>query len=304
MIDEYIEYLQQLNNNLDRKGVKTNVVLKEETLSDDVNTLEQYFYYNHVLNVCDSNYKIVDALGYKEKNLYDFLREYFYSRYKDEWSKRSKNITIQPKEAGKYVGNVQVVSPLEIKVFTESLNLEEPLVKKNATFSPDELEDDDFIYDYDDAEPIEDPVKEEATEAVTEDKEPVLPTLQLDIEPMELSVQEKVDNELKDITPLYKSLMIEDEDVDIDYTDKEPLLSDLNLDFGVSDEDEEEEDEIGYDEYSDSEIAELLKEADAEMLCAEEPQEIDYRSRQTTIEADKIVDIVNKGMTALFAAFG
>ena len=80
-----------------------------------------------------------------------FLREYFYDNYKEEWILRSKDITLQPKEAGKYVRNVTVVSPLEVKVFTESLNLEQPLViQDDTTFSADELEDDDFVYDYDD----------------------------------------------------------------------------------------------------------------------------------------------------------
>ena len=39
MIDDYVEYLQQLNSNLQRKGVETNVTLKEATLDKDVNTL-------------------------------------------------------------------------------------------------------------------------------------------------------------------------------------------------------------------------------------------------------------------------
>ena len=93
MIDDYVEYLQQLNNNLQRKGVETNVTLKEATLDKDVNTLEQYFYYNKVLVACDSNYKITDVMGYKEKLLYDFLREYFYDNYKEEWVLRSKDMT-------------------------------------------------------------------------------------------------------------------------------------------------------------------------------------------------------------------
>ena len=296
MVDDYVEYLQQLNNNLKRKGVETNVTLKEATLAKDVNTLEQYFYYNKVLVTCDSNYKIVDALGYKNKSLYDFLREYFYDNYKEEWLLRSKDITIQPKEAGKYVKNVSVVSPLEVKVFTESLNLEQPLVKKDTTtFSKDEMEDDDFVYDYEDVEQ-----EVNVKESVDTPKEPEIKPLQLNIEPIELTVKEKIDNELKEITPLYKSLMIDDEDVDIDYTDEEPTLSELNLDYGP---DEEEEESLDYDEYSDSEIAELLKETDDEIEAYSQPKVIDYKSRKTTIEADKIVDLVNRGMSALFAAF-
>lgn len=298
MIDDYVEYLQQLNSNLQRKGVETNVTLKESTLQKDVNTLEQYFYYNKVLVTCDSNYKITDVMGYKEKLLYDFLREYFYDNYKEEWLLRSKDITLQPKEAGKYVRNVSVVSPLEVKVFTESLNLEQPLViKDDTTFSADELEDDDFVYDYDDAEP-------EPESAVALDSKPEIKPLQLNIAPIELTVKEKVDNELKEITPLYKSLMIDDDDVDIDYTDEEPKLEDLNLDFGLDDQDDEDEDEpLEYDEYSDSEIADLLKETDDEIEAYSQPKVIDYRNRKTTQEANKIVELVNKGMTALFAAF-
>ena len=296
MIDDYVEYLQQLNNNLQRKGVETNVTLKEATLDKDVNTLEQYFYYNKVLVACDSNYKITDVMGYKEKLLYDFLREYFYDNYKEEWLLRSKDITLQPKEAGKYVRNVTVVSPLEVKVFTESLNLEQPLViQDDTTFSADELEDDEFVYDYDDAEP--EPELESKT------KEPEIKPLQLNIEPIELTVKEKVDNELKEITPLYKSLMIDDDDVDIDYTDSEPKLEDLNLDFGLDDAVESDDDALEYDEYSDSEIADLLKETDDEIEAYSQPKVIDYRSRRTTQEADKIVELVNKGMSALFAAF-
>ena len=41
MIDDYVEYLQQLNNNLQRKGVETNVTLKEATLDKDVNTFNK-----------------------------------------------------------------------------------------------------------------------------------------------------------------------------------------------------------------------------------------------------------------------
>ena len=227
--------------------------------------------------------------------MYDFLREYFYDNYKEEWVLRSKDITLQPKEAGKYVRNVTVVSPLEVKVFTESLNLEQPLViQDDTTFSADELEDDDFVYDYDDVEP------ESETEQESKTKEPKIKPLQLNIEPIELTVKEKVDNELKEITPLYKSLMIDDADVDIDYTDSEPKLEDLNLDFGLDDADE---DTLEYDEYSDSEIADLLKETDDEIEAYSQPKVIDYRSRRTTQEADKIVELVNKGMSALFAAF-
>ena len=298
MIDDYVEYLQQLNSNLQRKGVETNVTLKEDTLDKDVNTLEQYFYYNKVLVTCDSNYKITDVMGYKEKLLYDFLREYFYDNYKEEWLLRSKDITLQPKEAGKYVRNVTVVSPLEVKVFTESLNLEQPLViQDDTTFSADELEDDEFVYDYDDVEP--EPELEQKSKAI----EPEIKPLQLNIEPIELTVKEKVDNELKEITPLYKSLMIDDDDVDIDYTDSEPKLEDLNLDFGLDDADDEEDEPLEYDEYSDSEIADLLKETDDEIEAYSQLKVIDYRSRRTTQEADKIVELVNKGMSALFAAF-
>ena len=141
---------------------------------------------------------------------------------------------------------------------------------------------------------------ESEAEQESKTKEPEIKPLQLNIEPIELTVKEKVDNELKEITPLYKSLMIDDNDVDIDYTDSEPKLEDLNLDFGLDDADE---DTLEYDEYSDSEIADLLKETDDEIEAYSQPKVIDYRSRRTTQEADKIVELVNKGMSALFAAF-
>ena len=80
MVNDYIEYLQQINNNLMRNGIDTNVKLTETTLEDDVNVIDQYLYFNEVLKRCDSSYKILDILGYKDSNLYDFLREEFYSK--------------------------------------------------------------------------------------------------------------------------------------------------------------------------------------------------------------------------------
>lgn len=288
MVNDYIEYLQQINNNLMRNGIDTNVKLTEATLEDDVNVIDQYLYFNEVLKRCDSSYKILDILGYKDSNLYDFLREEFYSKYNEEWLERSKNVTVQPENAGRYLSKVDIVSPLEIKVFTESLNLEQPLVLKQEniqTFSQDELDDEsEYVYDYDGEDNEED-----------EHLDPIA----LDIkENVDSSVKSKIDEELKEITPLYKSIMLDDDDIDIDYTDKEPDLSVVNMDFGG----DEELDELDYDEYSDSEIADLLKETDEEISEFSKPKVIDYKKRRSTIEADKIVELVNNGMTALFNA--
>lgn len=284
LVADYIEYLEQLNQNLNRKGIETNVKLSEMSLEEDVNKLEQYLYFNEVLIKCDSTYKIRDVLGYRQKDLNEFLREKFYKDYNEDWLKRSENIVTQPKDAGNYSKTrVKVVSPLEVKVFTESLNLDSALITK-----------------IDKIDKIESPESElEVSESEQVSKAPkTLASLNLDLD-MQLAhkslVRSKVDKELD-------TLDLEDEDVDIDYTDKEPTLSELNLDFGK----DEEEEELEYDEYSDEEIADLLKETDEELedeeVKALQPKVIDYKSRKTTIEADKIVELVNKGMNALFAA--
>lgn len=294
LVADYIEYLEQLNENLNRKGIETNVKLSEMSLEEDVNKLEQYMYFNEVLIKCDSSYKITDVLGYRQKELNDFLREKFYEDYNEEWLKRSENIIVQPKDAGDYSKTqVRVVSPLEVKVFTESLNLDSaPVITKveRTVQEPIEPVESEFI------ETEEKPIKTKS-----ESKAPkTLAALNFDFD-MQLAhkslARSKVDKELD-------TLSLDDEDVDIDYTDKEPKLSEINLDFGTDE--EEEEEELEYDEYSDEEIADLLKETDEELedeeIKALKPKEIDYKSRITTIEADKIVELVNKGMNALFAA--
>lgn len=287
LVADYIEYLEQLNENLNRKGIETNVKLSEMSLEEDVNQLEQYMYFNEVLIKCDSSYKITDVLGYRQKELNDFLREKFYEDYNEEWLKRSENIIVQPKDAGDYSKTqVRVVSPLEVKVFTESLNLDSaPVITKVEKTVQEHIEP---------IEPEEQTIKSESKAPKT------LAALNFDLD-MQLAhkslARSKVDKELD-------TLSLDDEDVDIDYTDKEPKLSEINLDFGTDEDDEEEE--LEYDEYSDEEIADLLKETDEELedeeIKALKPKEIDYKSRITTIEADKIVELVNKGMNALFAA--
>lgn len=289
LVADYIEYLEQLNENLNRKGIEINVKLSEMSLEEDVNKLEQYMYFNEVLIKCDSSYKITDVLGYRQKELNDFLREKFYEDYNEEWLKRSENIIVQPKDAGDYSKTqIRVVSPLEVKVFTESLNLDSaPVITKveKTVQEPEHIE----------------PIESEEPTIKSESKAPkTLAALNFDLD-MQLAhkslARSKVDKELD-------TLSLDDEDVDIDYTDKEPKLSEINLDFGTDEDDEEEE--LEYDEYSDEEIADLLKETDEELedeeIKALKPKDIDYKSRITTIEADKIVELVNKGMNALFAA--
>lgn len=180
-----------------------------------------------------------------------------------------------------------MVSPLEIKVFTESLNLEQPLVLKEENkettniFSKDELVEDDFVYDYEDEINEEEELEEDTNEEY-------------------LTVSKKIEAELQEITPLYKSLMLDedDDDIDIDYVDSEPDLHIVDLDYG----EEEALDYLEYDEYADSEIEDILNEVDEEIeeTLSPKPKIIDFKSRQTTIEANKIVSLVNIGMGNLF----
>ena len=160
MLNEYIEHLRQLNTRLKRNGIvlPLNFDCDVDHLAAQVNVLEQFLYFNQVLKVADSSYKIESLLDFDDVLLSEFLRNEIYEKYEAEWNRTLLELTKQPEDAGVLNKEIKVISRREAELFTESLGLvreeetskfDEPEFKPIWGSSPD-------AFDFDDEEDEED----------------------------------------------------------------------------------------------------------------------------------------------------
>ena len=126
MLNDYIEHLRQVNKKLQREGIVLPIDLDVDNqhIYSQVTILEHFLYFNSVLKKSDSLHNILDILNFKESTLTDFLRSKIYEDYEEEWNRKLAELTEQPKDAGNYGKPIEVISNMEIKLFTEALGLD------------------------------------------------------------------------------------------------------------------------------------------------------------------------------------
>ena len=138
MISEYMEYLRQLDKRLKREGIvqELNLDCDKHHIEDQVTVLEQFLYFNDVMQVCDSSRKITSLLGFENVGLTEYLRNQIYEKYEVEWNRKLAELTKQPDDAGVINREIHVISQREVKMFTEALNLtQEEVVAPEETTS-------------------------------------------------------------------------------------------------------------------------------------------------------------------------
>ena len=89
MLAEYLEHLKNLCGHLRREGVVIPVDLDCDAMHvyDQVNVIEQFLYFNRVLQISGSAYQLEDLLGFKDITVDEYLRNLIYEQYQAEWQK-------------------------------------------------------------------------------------------------------------------------------------------------------------------------------------------------------------------------
>lgn len=102
MFAEYVSYLKDICLRLRREGVVIPVDLNCDAthLDDQVNVLEQFLYFNHVLQVSGSEFKIDNIPGFTDISVEEYLRKVLYERYQQDWARELASLTAQPEDAG------------------------------------------------------------------------------------------------------------------------------------------------------------------------------------------------------------
>lgn len=119
MINLYLQYLNDINNELIRNGIRLPVNLRcdKEHIISQIDILEKYLYFNKVLGVCDSSYKIPSLICESEVSYLDWLKSQIKSEYEEVWKTEIARLTSQPEDAGKITGKVR---PLDLEALSSS----------------------------------------------------------------------------------------------------------------------------------------------------------------------------------------
>lgn len=179
MVDEYIEYLKQLNNRLRRNNIVLPIDLSCDNthLADQVTVLEQFLYFNQVLKISDSTHKIDSLLEFDDISLNDFLKNQIYEKYESEWNKKLLELTKQPIDAGIVNKPLKIISRREADLMTESLGLKQEKIytsfvsswgnRESLEFDDDDEGEEDDDDDEDDYSVY---LEEDGVDASNEDK--------------------------------------------------------------------------------------------------------------------------------------
>ena len=119
MINLYLQYLNDINNELIRNGIRLPINLRcdKERIVSQIDILEKYLYFNKVLGVCDSRYKIPSLICESEVSYLDWLKSKIKSEYEEVWKTEIARLTSQPEDAGKITGRVR---PLDLESLSSS----------------------------------------------------------------------------------------------------------------------------------------------------------------------------------------
>ena len=119
MINLYLQYLNDINNELIRNGIRLPLNLRcdKEHIISQIDILEKYLYFNKVLGVCDSSYKIPSLICESEVSYLDWLKSQIKSEYEEVWKTEIVRLTSQPEDAGKITGKVR---PLDLEALSSS----------------------------------------------------------------------------------------------------------------------------------------------------------------------------------------
>lgn len=98
MVSEYVDYLKSLNNSLIRAGIRLPLDLSEDysALSHSVSILEQYLFFNRVLNICDSGYKIAILSNESKETYEEILKDEFLKEFKAEFEALDSSLLEDP----------------------------------------------------------------------------------------------------------------------------------------------------------------------------------------------------------------
>ena len=138
LYSEYQEYLRQLNNRLKRSGLNlpVNFDCDNSHIYMEVTKFEQFLYFNHVLQITDSEFQIPSLFDFQDIGVTEFLRNQIYAQYEAEWNQKMLELTQQPANAGVVDKPVSVIPHREMELFTESLGLvhEEEKEEEKSSF--------------------------------------------------------------------------------------------------------------------------------------------------------------------------
>ena len=85
MLSEYVLHLKNLCNRLKREGVDVPVDLDCDAahLYDQITTIEQFLYFNHVLQVSGSAYQLENLLDFQDIGVDEYLRRKIQAEYQE-----------------------------------------------------------------------------------------------------------------------------------------------------------------------------------------------------------------------------
>jgi len=125
LFEVYREHLKTLNKKLIREGILLPIDLDvdRDHIVEQVVIMDQFLFFNDVMKVCGSSYRVDKLLGFEETSVDAWMREKLFKEYEKEWKERLDSLTKQPENAGNPDLDVILLSRGNIKSFNDSLNL-------------------------------------------------------------------------------------------------------------------------------------------------------------------------------------
>ena len=102
MCNLYLEYLNDINKKLIRNGIRLPLDLSVDNthIFSQMRILEDYVYFNHILEICDSGHKIESLVCDSEVSYFEWLKRKIKAEYEEIWENELAQLALQPSNAG------------------------------------------------------------------------------------------------------------------------------------------------------------------------------------------------------------
>ena len=154
----YLEYLSDINKKLIRNGIRLPVDLSVDNthIFSQIRILEDYVYFNHILELCDSGHKIESLVCDSEVSYIEWLKQEIKAEYSEVWKNELVQLVVQPFDAGVLSADVKALSSsVRLIANNEDLGVEDKasaissfqdilaLSTPSSSFEDDEEDEDD-----------------------------------------------------------------------------------------------------------------------------------------------------------------
>lgn len=164
MSNLYLEYLNDINRKLIRNGIRLPLDLSVDNthIFSQFRVLEDYVYFNHILEMCDSGHKIPSLVCNSEVSYVEWMKSQIKAEYEEVWKSELLRLVEQPSNAGVLEADIRVLgSGVSLVVKNEEVIIDDEmsainsfqdiinLSQKDVGFDDDEEEDEEDEYEVD-----------------------------------------------------------------------------------------------------------------------------------------------------------